>query len=200
MGSGNNADTECNLAACEADNIPVLRRYGGGGTVLLYPGCVVVSIGCWVAQQFQNNLYFKIANQSVIDSLALAWPEFHELSQRGLSDLAYRERKVAGTSLFRSRNYLLYQASLIVESNIDAISKYLRHPSKEPEYRKGKAHREFLTSLNDIVSGLTAETVSLHLAAHIASIFIRNMGAELSPPMEEQRAHILARAAKGRHS
>ena len=48
LGSGNDEDLEVNSEACVAGEIPVLRRYGGGGTVVLYSGCVVVSVGCWV--------------------------------------------------------------------------------------------------------------------------------------------------------
>ena len=48
LGSGNDEEREVNSAECLTCQIPVLRRYGGGGTVVLYPGCVVVSVGCWV--------------------------------------------------------------------------------------------------------------------------------------------------------
>src|SRR5215831_6230774 len=40
VGYGNSIATEVNLAACEAERIPVLRRCSGGGTVLQGPGCL----------------------------------------------------------------------------------------------------------------------------------------------------------------
>ena len=40
LGRSGRADQEVNLAACEADGIPVLRRSSGGGTILQAPGCL----------------------------------------------------------------------------------------------------------------------------------------------------------------
>ena len=61
--------------------------------------------------------------------------------------------------MFRSRNYLLYQASLLVDSKIDLISKYLAHPSKEPTYRKKRPHSDFLIGLSQIDPGLNPDKV-----------------------------------------
>lgn len=58
LGSSNVVSTEVNQEYCDANGIPVTRRYGGGGTVVLYPGCVVVTIGLWVKDAFNNSLYF----------------------------------------------------------------------------------------------------------------------------------------------
>jgi lipoate---protein ligase len=151
LGSGNDAATEINEDACTEDGVPVLKRYGGGGTVVLYPGTVVVSIGCWVKEPYQNNFYFKALNQSVISTLCHYFSQLSELSQAGISDIVFRDKKIAGTSLFRSRNYLIYQASIIVDLNLGFIERYLRHPSKEPDYRKGRSHGQFLLGLNDLM-------------------------------------------------
>ena len=140
LGSANVAEREADVEACAAAQVPVLKRYGGGGAVVLHDGCVVVSLGCWVRQHFQNKLYFERVNAAVIDALALAWPPLAGLTQRGLSDVVFGDRKVAGTSLFRSRNYLLYQASLLVDPKLALIERFLRHPSREPDYRAGRAH------------------------------------------------------------
>ena len=150
LGSGNEAAKEVNIAACQSLKIPIIRRYGGGGTVVLYPGCVVVSLGCWVKDQFSNNLYFKMINQAVISSLASEWSVLSGLSQAGISDIVMKDRKIAGTSLFRSRNYLLYQASILVQMNPSLIESVLSHPSKEPDYRRGRKHSDFLVGLSDI--------------------------------------------------
>ena len=35
-----------------------------------------------------------------------------------------------------------------MQFDIELIAKYLRMPSKEPDYRKGRSHKEFLTNLD----------------------------------------------------
>src|SRR5689334_16956944 len=40
VGYANKVGAEVNVAACDARNVPILRRCSGGGTVLQGPGCL----------------------------------------------------------------------------------------------------------------------------------------------------------------
>src|SRR5690606_4412899 len=130
--------------------VPILRRYGGGGTVVLYHGCAVASVGMWVKRDFHNQLYFERLNEALIRTLEGMGLKAGTLAQNGISDIVAGEKKVVGTSLFRSRNYLLYQASILVSADLSLIERYLRHPSQEPEYRRGRTHASFLSGLADL--------------------------------------------------
>lgn len=44
---------------------------------------------------------------------------------------------------------MLYHAVLNIAEEISTISQYLKHPSKEPDYRMGRNHRDFVTSLHE---------------------------------------------------
>ncbi|MCX6125296.1 MAG: hypothetical protein NTV34_11215 [Proteobacteria bacterium] len=203
LGSGNASSDEVNESFCQENGIPVLRRYGGGGTVVLYSGSVVATIGCWVAEQFQNSRYFKLFNQAVIDCLAQTWPAMGSLGQAGISDIVSASCKVAGTSLFRSRNYLLYQASLLVRSDIELISNCLRHPSKEPDYRLGRSHGDFLTSLEreyELHHGgarvVDPETVCNVLDRGLKDSVNKMLQFDLQPPFLEQTRALKERLAR----
>lgn len=197
LGSANDADLEVNLQSCAEKGVPVLRRYGGGGTVVLYPGCVVVSIGCWVKDQFNNSKYFKGINQALIMALGKQWPIMRDLGQAGISDIVFGEKKVAGTSLFRSRNYLLYQASILVDLDIDLVSQLLRHPTKEPDYRQGRAHSEFLAGLIDVDSSVTsAAAVVRSLERHLLPTFNESLDGQLIQPDQAQYGALAARLAR----
>lgn len=163
LGRSNEADKEVFIEGAARDKVQVLQRYGGGGTVILYPGCVVLSIGAWVKDRFRNDYFFRLLNQAFIDLMVEAFPDCRgRLGQNGISDITLDEKKIAGTSLFRSRNYLLYQASLIVELDLGLIVKYLPHPSREPEYRAKRSHADFLTGLSAASGQITTQKV-LHL-------------------------------------
>jgi len=210
LGSSNDASLECDVDACAHDGVPVLRRYGGGGAVVLYPGCIIVSVGMWVRQHFQNDLYFKLCNQSVIDALKIVSPDTSALVQAGISDIAWsmsssmaggQGKKVAGTSLFRSRNYLLYQASLIVDLNTDLISRYLRHPSKEPAYRAGRKHEDFLIGLSSLMTGSKEEDaqagpVAASLKRNLSDVIRTTFGSEAISPCPEQFDALRARVQR----
>ncbi len=165
------------------------KRYGGGGAVVLHPGCVVLSLGIWVKDYYQNQRYFCALNKAVIKHLASFWPSLGELQQNGISDIAYRGKKIAGTSLFRSRNYLLYQASILIEDRLDLIDRYLKHPSREPEYRQGKSHRQFLSCLNQI---LDHPVETKEVARSLLNDFDQYLPKdEIISPVEKQKAHLL---------
>jgi lipoate-protein ligase A len=147
LARSNNPASEVHLDACSADLVPVLRRRGGGGTVVLGPGCIVFSLAVFAHSLFQNDLYFRTINQLWADGIQKVCGI--SVDQRGISDLAVGDRKVAGTSLFRRKHLLVYQGSLLVDPSWEHISRYLQHPTREPDYRQGRAHRSFLTSLKE---------------------------------------------------
>jgi lipoate-protein ligase A len=196
LGSSNKAELELHLDGCKNSGVPVLKRYGGGGTVLLYPGCVVVSVGLWVKEPYENQRYFALLNQTVSSTLASYWPCLKGLEQNGISDIVMGDKKVAGTSMFRSRNYLLYQASLIVDLDIELLSKCLKHPTKEPDYREGRGHEDFLVGLSDLDDEITAGKVELLLRKGLGAALVESFdgAGELIDPVESQIVHLKKRA------
>ena len=186
---------ECHAELARQDHIEVLQRYGGGGAVVLYPGSLVVSIGTWVKDRFQNDFYFRKLNQALIELLANQYPQLAtKLSQNGISDITLQadsEKKIAGTSLFRSRNYLLYQASILVTPDIALISKYLPHPSKEPKYRGERDHRSFLTSLSEAEPTITSAELCAKLLDLGPEFFMKELDGELIEVQSSQCPHLL---------
>jgi lipoate---protein ligase len=193
LGRSNKVESECNKTYCDEHGVAILRRSGGGGTVLLGSGCAVISLGVWVRQYYQNAMYFDLINQSVVSCLADKWPQLTELKGSGISDLSYCDQKIAGTSMFRSRNYLLYQASILVNEDMEQIEQTLRHPSAEPEYREGRDHRQFLSQLGDIVQGLVATDVCAHLEGFFEIHLKKQMEKELIEVPRIQTQHILGK-------
>lgn len=98
LGRSNKRGTEANRAACEADAVPILKRLGGGGTVILHDQCLVVSCGLWVKDYYKNDLYFRHLNQSIIDVFQSQLPA-QGFTQRGYSDIVLGDKKLVGTSL-----------------------------------------------------------------------------------------------------
>ena len=145
LGRGNKAESEVYTNRCRNESIPVLRRRGGGGTVVLCPGIVVISLVKWVNHDYYFKEFFRQINGYVIETLHGLG--MMELDQQGISDICIRDRKILGASMYRSKKLLFYTASLMVSNQLSLIEHYLRHPSKEPDYRKGRSHHEFLTTI-----------------------------------------------------
>jgi lipoate-protein ligase A len=64
--------------------------------------------------------------------------------------LAYEGRKVMGSSLYLPRECALYLGSFLVSTPIALLDRFLAHPSREPEYRQGRSHGDFVRNLSEI--------------------------------------------------
>lgn len=158
LGRGDDPGREVDLAACAADGVPVLRRRGGGGAVVLGPGCVVVSVAWRVGRSLAvgEHLRTGVRLLSVRLEEAVGLP----LTPRGSGDLCVGDRKAAGSSAFCGRGVFLYQASVLVEMDLALVERYLRHPSREPAYRGGRPHREFLINLREAGAAVGARALA----------------------------------------
>ena len=148
LGYSQMAAQELNLENVRRSGIPVYRRKGGGGTVLLTPEVVCVGIRMPRKPEMAIQDYFSIANgliQSAFKkNLGL------DLKPKGISDLAWNEKKVLGSSMYLPKNYALYLASILVNCPMNQMESFLKYPSREPDYRLGRPHSDFLQNLGEI--------------------------------------------------
>ena len=140
---------EVNVEACEADGVPVLRRASGGGTVLQGPGCLnyalVLSLAARPELTSVTASYREIL-QPLSDALSEA-SGGGGLAPRGISDIADGELKISGNAQKRSRVAVLHHGTVLYDFDLAQIGRYLKEPPKQPEYRAGRSHREFLSQL-----------------------------------------------------
>jgi lipoate---protein ligase len=160
LSSSNRPEIETKAEHIEKQNMLVLRRKGGGGTVVLSPGCLVLTLAFYARDVYANNSYFNAINDLWSQSLRQAG--IPEVVTSGLSDLSIHGKKIGGTSLFRRKHLLVYQGSLLVDPNFTEIESSLAHPSREPDYRAGRSHRDFLTCTKELGCELTAHELALH--------------------------------------
>ena len=150
VGAGRRAAEDVALQVARDAGVPVRKRRGGGGTVLLSPGQVVVAMVTDVSHQFRNREYARRVNGWIAEVLSnLVGRSANEITHRGISDLAVGERKILGTSIFRRRKILFYQASLLVDNDVGEFASFLLMPRIVPDYRRGRSHREFCTTLRE---------------------------------------------------
>ena len=157
LGAGSRAETELHVDACRADNVPILRRSGGGCAVLLDPGVVVVSVVATGMPFGQHRQFFNLLTDWLIGGLKAVG--ISGVVQRGVCDLAYNDRKVGGACLHRLRDTLYYSTSLLVDPDLDRVARCIKHPPREPDYRRGRRHEDFMGALN-AARGNTARTAA----------------------------------------
>jgi lipoate-protein ligase A len=146
MGAGRKNKNDLKEMCIQNDAIPVCMRRGGGGTVVLSPGMVVLAIVTDVASPFHNREYTMKINGWFVRALEALG--VRGIEHRGISDLALRDNKILGASLYRKRLTLFYQASLLVSNDLSLFADYLTMPDRVPAYRGGRSHEEFCTNLS----------------------------------------------------
>ena len=165
LGRGSRADTEIDLEACLIDEIPVYQRSGGGCSVVVDPGNVIVSIVLPTEGIADNRKYFDKISQMLI--VKLEEIGITGVYQDGISDLVVDSLKVGGSCIKRSKDYLYYTTTILVDPEMALIDQYLSHPPREPGYRNGRSHDNFMGMLSKKDSSLTANKLAFDLAEAI---------------------------------
>ena len=194
VGYANRVAAEVNLAACAQKGVPIFRRCTGGGTVVQMPGGLNYSLILRITGNGPTrnitaaNQFIMEKNRAAIEGLLRTinlQPSAAGLSVRGHTDLCLGERKFAGNSQRRRKNFLLFHGTLLLNCDLALISELLLLPSLQPDYRARRSHAEFVTNL-----GLPAGPVKTALAREW------NANDTLSsPPLEP-----IVRLARGKYS
>lgn len=148
VGYGQSVDREVNRPACEADGVALLRRCSGGGTVAQGPGCLSYAL---ILHQQRDPALQTIAgaNGWIMERQrrALAHVLGREVLVYGTTDLVTAGRKFSGNAQRRRREALLFHGTFLLHFDVPSLSRWLRFPSLQPEYRAGRPHEDFVANL-----------------------------------------------------
>ncbi len=145
LGRSNNINSSVNTEKTEADKINIIQRPSGGESVFLSPKMLIISIKMAIIKGKKPDFYFKKANGVITDCLIQQGVK--NIHSKGISDLSIGSKKILGSSIYRNSNSMFYHAVLNINEDINLITKYLKHPKREPDYRQGRVHSSFVTSL-----------------------------------------------------
>lgn len=129
------------------DQVPVIRRFTGGGTVIVDAGTIFVTFIC---------------NKSAIDGLQpyprpiMSWTGklYEKVFQTcgGFhlreNDYAFGAQKFAGNAQSITKNRWIHHTSFLWDYNVKSME-YLKMPNRTPVYRLARNHVEFLCRLKD---------------------------------------------------
>ncbi|MFQ5952668.1 MAG: biotin/lipoate A/B protein ligase family protein [Candidatus Omnitrophota bacterium] len=147
LGRAGKVEEDCFLDKCRQDNIKILRRISGGGTVLQGPGCFNYST-ILSYERDDNYRHVKSSYKKILGMISgsLKTKGFNTVFYP-ISDLALDGKKISGNAQARKRKYFLHHGTFLYDFDLDKISHYLKCPKKEPEYRKGRPHEDFLANI-----------------------------------------------------
>lgn len=148
IGRGENPSDTVHLEQAKALNYSLYRRISGGGTVVHGSGNINLSF--FLPFSLDPKLLGVYSSYEYILSrvlIALKTLGANNAVLRGSSDLCIGDKKISGTAQARKRSGLLHHLSLLVDFDLSIITSLLKKPPKEPEYRMGRDHKDFVTTL-----------------------------------------------------
>ncbi|MGA2139123.1 MAG: lipoate--protein ligase family protein [Verrucomicrobiia bacterium] len=149
LGYSNKTRSEVNLDSCKRLGVPVLRRCSGGGTVLQGPGCLNYALLLKIQGDSpltnitKANAFIMNRNRNALNPLLGG-----KVLIQGHTDLTLQGTKFSGNSQRRRRLFLLFHGSFLLDFDLALIEQTLHMPSKQPPYRRDRAHQDFLTNLH----------------------------------------------------
>lgn len=144
LGRSSSISAEVNLDYCQQEQIPVIRRCTGGASIVAGQGCLMYA----VLLSYQKRPQLRILEQAhqfvmshiqgAIGSLGIS-AEF-----QGTCDLTVNNRKISGNALRCKKDWLIYHGTVLYDMNLELISRCLGAPARQPAYRAGRSHTEFV--------------------------------------------------------
>ena len=139
---------------CIKDNIPILKRCSGGGTVLQGPGCfnygyiLPIDNVPELASLTKTTTYILNKVKTILSN------KINNIELKGISDLAIDGVKFSGNAQRRLKHAILFHGTILYDFNLDLISKYLKEPPVQPDYREKRSHHEFIRNISLSYKGL----------------------------------------------
>jgi lipoate---protein ligase len=148
LGRSSKFEGEVNHEFCHEHDVSVLRRCSGGASIVAGPGCLMYSVVLSFALRPELQK-IDVAHRFVMQRLLGAVREqVPSVQMQGTCDLTFDDRKFSGNSLRISRQHLLYHGTILYDADLELISRCLATPPRQPEYRRQRIHRDFLTNLD----------------------------------------------------
>ncbi|AHI53333.1 lipoate--protein ligase [Spiroplasma culicicola] len=121
VGRNQNAAWEINLQQAEADNVNVIRRNTGGGTIFHDLGNMNFSI-----------IYTDKENTAVSMFSTMLEPVIETLNRMGVAaqfsgrnDIVLNEKKISGNAMWKEGQRFLQHGTILFNANLDKLTKYL---------------------------------------------------------------------------
>jgi lipoate-protein ligase A len=160
LGRSSPINREVNLDYCITHDIEIFRRCSGGSTVVTGPGCLMYAVVLDYRLRPELRM-LEQAHQFVMSRIRQSIADVGvQVDLQGTCDLTIAGRKFSGNALRCKRNWMMYHGTLLCDFDPELIQACLGEPMRQPDYRAGRSHREFLTRLPVEISVLRQSLIS----------------------------------------
>lgn len=143
MGISGKIEELVNQAKVLQDNIPIVKRFTGGGTVFIDPSTIFITLICNA-----KDIPIPPQPKPILEWGSELYKPIFEGMELRENDFVFGERKFAGNAQYIQKGRWLLHTSFLWDFtplNMD----YLKLPPRRPSYRQDRDHAEFLCTLKE---------------------------------------------------
>jgi len=167
LGRISKLEDDVKIKKSHEDEIEIIRRSSGGGTVLQGPGCLNYSF----ILSYEKNPLLRNIRKSYEFILGRICGAFQKLDIgakfEGISDITVCGKKFSGNAQARKRKYMLHHGTILYDFPMEKIEKYLALPGEQPLYRENRKHVDFLTNITADPAAVKEAIISAFIKGEI---------------------------------
>lgn len=145
MGISGQPEALLNCDSVKRDKIPVIKRFSGGGTVIVDENTLFITF-IMAKDHFPVHAFPEPILRWSADLYANAW-QIPNFTLRE-NDYCIGEKKCGGNAQYIKKDRWLHHTSFLWDYNQKNMG-HLLLPAKRPKYRQDRPHEDFLTRLKE---------------------------------------------------
>ena len=163
IGRNQNPYRECKISDIKQNDGHIVRRLSGGGAVYHDLG----NLNFTFLMRHENN---DVNKQLSVILKAL---EILGISAKatGRNDITIDGRKFSGNAFYRSKDYCYHHGTLLIDVNIEKLSKYLNVPASKLKSKGVSSVKSRVTNLKEYRQDLTIDMVKNSLISAFSEVY-----------------------------
>ncbi len=157
LGISSKAEELVDVERAQRDQIPLIKRFSGGGTVIVDEQTLFVTF-----IMAKGDLDVPAFPEPILRWSAELYRQAWNIPGFALreNDYVIGEKKCGGNAQYIKKDRWVHHTSFLWDFSDENMS-YLHLPSKRPTYRQDRSHKDFLTPLKDHASDPKMLTLQL---------------------------------------
>lgn len=163
MGLSSKMDELLEKSLIERDQIPIIQRFSGGGTVIVDENTL---FGTFIFQAKEH--FISPFPKPILDWTASFYKEALAIPSFALeeNDYVVGSRKIGGNAQYIRQSRWLHHTTFLFDFEPTSMN-YLKNPPRQPKYRQNRSHADFLTTLKPFMQkSAFPEKILSHLKTH----------------------------------
>ncbi len=163
IGRNQNAWAECRTSLLEQEGGKLARRLSGGGAVFHDLGNLNFTF-------IMCDEDYDLDRQFAVIQTACGYSDI-SVEKSGRNDLLADGKKFSGNAFFHSQGHAYHHGTLLVDADMDKLSRYLTPPKAKLEAKGVSSVRSRVTNLKDLCPDLTIPLLKAHMKKAFEAVY-----------------------------